>query len=204
MDVGTTLRIEPRVQYNGQPLFTWSKDNGPLPSNVQTNGYVLYVPRVTKENEGVYTLTLVDSSGTAKIQVSVIVEQRAPTATQRPGAPRRINIARDMDIELNQGESVNLFCNLRSKVSNPRAITTTSWFRGLRTQREKFPSNIRPNNEVLQVIKAKPSDSGEYTCTVVSSDGVLSSAVAYIRVKRKYLVQNVTGEQRFEITASFF
>jgi hypothetical protein len=122
-DVGTQLKIEPRVQYSGQPYFTWSKDNGPLPSNVQVTGYILYIPYVTKENEGVYTLTLSDQSGTAKIQVNVLVMQRGgggAAPPSRPGAPRRINVREDMELELAPGESVNLLCNLRPSSYNPR------------------------------------------------------------------------------------
>ena len=54
-DEDTAIKIEPRVQYIGRPSFTWTKDNGQLPTNVQINGYILYIPQVKKENEGVYT-----------------------------------------------------------------------------------------------------------------------------------------------------
>jgi hypothetical protein len=95
-DENTALKIEPRVQYSGRPSFRWTKDDGPIPSNVQTNGYIIYIPQVKKENEGVYTLTLDDRSGSAKIQVRVFVEQRTPAiTTRRPGGIRRISIRED-------------------------------------------------------------------------------------------------------------
>jgi hypothetical protein len=115
-DENTALKIEPRVQYSGRPSFRWTKDDGPIPSNVQTNGYIIYIPQVKKENEGVYTLTLDDRSGSAKIQVRVFVEQRTPAiTTRRPGGIRRISIREDTTIELDLGETANLLCSLKPK-----------------------------------------------------------------------------------------
>lgn len=118
-DVGTVLKIEPKVQYSGRPQFTWTKDGRPLPANVQVLGYVLYVPYVTKENQGLYTLTLVDDYGTAKIQVTIIVDDRvsvAPAATN----PNRIIVKQDMDVDLNQGQNANLVCQIQPRAYNPR------------------------------------------------------------------------------------
>jgi len=115
-DENTALKIEPRVQYSGRPSFRWTKDDGPIPSNVQTNGYIIYIPQVKKENEGVYTLTLDDRSGSAKIQVRVFVEQRTPAiTTRRPGGIRRISIREDTTIELDLGETANRLCSLKPK-----------------------------------------------------------------------------------------
>ncbi len=152
IDAGTILKIEPRVQYSGQPYFTWTKDNGPLPANAQVINYILYVPSVTKENEGLYTLSLVDQYGTAKIQVTVFVDETA-TTTRDPKLPKRIIVRQDQDVELEAGKNANIICQLRPK--NYRAISTTSWFRGNRAQREKFPANIRPNQEVTFFLVVK-------------------------------------------------
>lgn len=53
----------------------------------------------------------------------------------------------------------------------------------MREQRERFPSNIRPNQERLQILKVKPSDAGMYTCKTTSSDGSTKTAVVNIRVR---------------------
>ena len=180
IDSGTILKIEPRVQYSGQPYFTWTKDNGQLPPNAQVFGSILYVPSVTKDNEGIYTLTLVDQYGTAKIQVTVYVDETA-TTTRDPKLPKRIIVRQDQDVELEAGKNANIICQLRPK--NYKAISTTSWFRGNRAQREKFPSNIRPNQEVLKIIRVKESDAGQYTCTVSSSDGSYQTIVINLIVK---------------------
>lgn len=181
-DVGTVLKIEPKVQYSGRPQFTWTKDGQPLPANVQVLGYVLYVPHVTKENQGVYTLTLIDDYGTAKIQVTIIVDDRISVAPA-PVNPNRIIVKHDMDVELDPGQSANLVCQILPRTYNPRIITTTSWVKGMREQRERFPSNIRPNQERLQIVKIKPSDAGMYTCVTISSDGSSQTAVVNIRVR---------------------
>ncbi len=92
LNTGDVLKIEPRVVYEGKdPFFTWTKDNGALPANTQLIGFTLYVGSVGKENEGVYTLTLEDSYGKAKIQVTVYVEDSGvgrPT-TRDPKLPKR-------------------------------------------------------------------------------------------------------------------
>lgn len=183
-DAGTTLKIEPKVQYSGRPQFTWTKDGRPLPSNVEILNHVLYVPYVTKENQGVYTLTLVDDYGTAKIQVTIIVDERSPSGgSSTPVNVNRIIVKHDTDVELEVGQSANLICNLHTRNYNPRVITTTSWIKGDREQRERFPSNIRPNQERLQIIKIKPSDAGLYTCITISSDSVTQTALVNIKVK---------------------
>ena len=64
-----------------------------------------------------------------------------------------------------------------------KVITTTSWVKGMREQRERFPSNIRPNQERLQILRVKPSDAGMYTCVTISSDGSTQTAVVNIRVR---------------------
>ncbi len=181
-DENTAIKIEPKVQYAGRPYFTWTKDNGPLPSNVQINGfYVLNIPQVKKENEGVYALTLSDEYGTARIQVRVFVEQRT---TRRPSSVRRIAVKKNMDIELSPGETAHLLCNLKpSKQFNTNLITATSWFKGSTTQNEKFPTNVRPNQEQLQIIKFKPSNAGQYTCSLSSRDGTLELVVVNLIVK---------------------
>jgi len=53
----------------------------------------------------------------------------------------------------------------------------------MREQRERFPSNIRPNQERLQILKIKPSDAGMYTCVTISSDGSTQTALVNIRVR---------------------
>lgn len=139
-DVGTTLKIEPKVQYSGRPQFTWTKDGRPLPPNVQVLGYILYVPYVTKENQGVYTLTLVDDYGTAKIQVTIIVDDRV-TAAPAPANPGRIIVKQDMDVDLEAGQNANLVCQIQPRVYNPRV-----------SQKGLFFIKIRSNKSILLTI----------------------------------------------------
>jgi hypothetical protein len=44
---------------------------------------------------------------------------------------------------------------------------------------------MRPNNELLSVFRARPSNAGQYTCTLASSDGTIVSAVVNLRIRRK-------------------
>ena len=182
-NAGSSILIEPRVHYSGKPTFAWSKDNGPLPSNIQVYDHKLIVPSVTRENQGVYTLTLNDHYGTAKIQISVLVDETA-TTTRDPKLPKKFIVRESTDIELEAGQNANIICKLRPK--SYKAISMTSWLKGHIDQQEKFPSNMRSNQELLQIIRVKPSDAGAYTCTLSSSDGTHQNIVINLRVRGKH------------------
>ena len=116
--------------------------------------------------------------------MKVIVDQRSqPSTTQRPGTQRRTVVSQDTEIDLAPGDSTQLLCSLRPRSSNPRTISTTSWFKGERSQKERFPNNFRPNQETLQIIRFKPSDAGKYTCSLSSSDGTYQTIVVTIKVR---------------------
>ncbi len=109
--------------------------------------------------------------------------------TQKPFNPLRIIVNKDAQIELDEDQNANIICNMAAAGSkqayNSRIISTTSWFKGNRAQRERFPSNIRPNQERLQIIRIKESDQGQYTCTISSSDGYTNSIVINLIVNKK-------------------
>ncbi|CAF0767900.1 unnamed protein product [Brachionus calyciflorus] len=178
---GSNIKIEPQVQFSGRPYFTWTKDGSSLPSDVLADRQTLYIPKTSKNHQGTYTLTLIDDYGTAKIQVNLIVDE--PLSPIKTFNPSRIIVKHDMDIELEAGKNANLLCQIHQRNSNSRVISTTSWIRGNKAQRERFPSNIRPNQERLQIIKVKPTDAGQYTCIVSSSDGTTQIAVVNLRVR---------------------
>ena len=113
-NAGSSILIEPRVHYSGKPTFTWNKDNGPLPSNIQVYDHKLIIPSVTVDNQGVYTLTLNDHYGTAKIQISVLVDQTM-TTTRDPKLPKKFIVRESTDIELEAGQNANIICKLRPK-----------------------------------------------------------------------------------------
>ncbi len=207
LDIGAILRIQPRVHYSGQPYYKWTKDNGPLPENTQQIGYELHVPYVTKENEGTYTLTLTDLYGTAKIQVNVIV-QDTRTTTRDPRLPKKIVVSHNDVIELEEDQNANIICRLRPRNPSVRPfhknvqfyfdfkfnmfglkiLHTTSWFKGNGVQKERFPTNIRPNQEMMKIIKAHPKNSGQYTCTLSSIDGTHESIIVSLYVKRNFFL----------------
>lgn len=179
--VGDSLKIEPVVQFSGRPFFTWQKDGSYLPAGVQADRQILYISTCEKQHQGTYTFTLNDDYGTAKIQVYIVINEKPQP---KPVNPSRIIVRQDTDIELNIGQNANLLCQVhqRNKL-NSKIISTTSWIKGNRAQRERFPSNVRPNQERLQIIKFKQVDAGQYTCIVSSSDGSTQVIVVNLRVK---------------------
>ena len=149
---------------------------------------ILYIPTASKSHQGTYTLTLIDDFGTAKIQVNLIVDERLPP---KPINPSRIIVKHDMDVELDVGQNANLICQLGQREYFSNVISFTSWIRGNKIQRERFPSNIRPNQERLKIINVKPSDAGKYTCILSSSDGSSQTAVVNLIVQNGDQPQNV-------------
>ena len=75
---------------------------------------MLIFPRVTRENQGVYTLMLNDHFGTARIQISVIVDE-SMTTTRDPKLPKKFIVRESSDIELEAGQNANIICKLRPK-----------------------------------------------------------------------------------------
>ena len=62
----------------------------------------------------------------------------------------------------------------------------TSWFKGVDGQQEKFPSNMRSSQELLQIVRAKSSDAGAYTCTLSSSDGTHQNIVINLKIRGNF------------------
>jgi C4-type Zn-finger protein len=85
-----------------------------LPDNIQVYDHTLIFPRVTRENQGVYTLMLNDNFGTARIQISVIVDETM-TTTRDPKLPKKFIVRESTDIELEAGQNANIICKLRPK-----------------------------------------------------------------------------------------
>jgi hypothetical protein len=81
-EAGASLKIEPRIKSTGPALLRWSKDGAALPSNVLVHESGLFIPQVSRENEGVYEVQIQDNVGNARSSVNVVVVAQA-----RPSKP---------------------------------------------------------------------------------------------------------------------
>lgn len=179
---GSSLRLEPRVQYVGKPYFTWTGpvENSPqLIENVQQSDQNLFIPNVSMRNAGVYTLTLLDSTGSTSVRVRVIVDPSQQKVTRKPNSLTPFNVYESQVIELEQDETAMLVCALRPEVERADALVFHSWSKSL----GRFQRNIRPNIERLQILKFKPSNVGDYKCTVATSEGFKREVVVTLKLK---------------------
>ena len=83
LDAGSALNLEAAIKNGRQPIFSWTKNNQGLPSYVAVNQNRLSIPRVTKNDEGYYELTITDSNGSTSKGVFVYVTEG--TKPTKPG-----------------------------------------------------------------------------------------------------------------------
>ncbi len=183
---GSSVRLEPSVQYVGLPFFSWTgpdETRSQLISNAKQSQQYLSVPGVQLANDGVYTLTLMDSTGTATIKYRLIVDamasERQPAATRRPNSLTPFNIVESQVIELEQDETAMLVCALKPDVVRARDMVFHSWSKVT----GRFPRNIRPNIERLQILRFSAENAGDYNCTVATSSGFKQAVTVTLRLK---------------------
>lgn len=193
---GTSLRLEPKVQFTGKPFFTWTGpiNSNSLVSNAQQSEQNLYIQTVLPKNDGTYTLTLIDSTGTTSVGVRVIVESSGPTqVTRRPNSMTPFNIYESQVIELEAGEQAMLVCALKHDVQRPNALVFQSWSKAS----GRFERNMRPNIERLQILKFTESNQGDYKCQVVTSEGFRREVIVTLKLKDESNVVENEDESTF-------
>ena len=176
---GASLQLEPKLKYVGRPFFTWTgPTGGSLIENAQQSGPVLYIPKVTKRNQGTYTLILMDQTGTTSAQINLVVED-THKPTRKPHSRVPFHIVENTVIALEPNETAVFVCYLKPEIKSPDALVFHSWSKAA----GKFERNIRPNIEILQIIRFKPSNVGDYKCTVVTSEGAKIEATVTLKLK---------------------
>ena len=160
------LRIEPRVQYVGKPYFTWTgpDESSPLLTpDARQSEQQLFIPRVSTQNAGTYTLTIMDQTGSTSAKFSVIVvtqpatQKPQQTVTRKPNSLTPFNILESQTIELEEGETAMLVCAIKPENVQAREMILKSWSKSI----GRFQRNIRPNIERLQILKFNGSNAVE-------------------------------------------
>ncbi|XP_045912374.1 basement membrane-specific heparan sulfate proteoglycan core protein-like isoform X7 [Micropterus dolomieu] len=167
--VGESASFRCRVYRGAQPVrLEWKlADNQPLPDNVKasSDGSVITITNARPVNHGAYRCVASNPFGITHTIVSLIVKE-SPVATVTPRGPVHIRV----------GEPINLECQASGE---PRP--SVSWHR-LDSNRKTMLSSPVPmeSNAVMQILVARPEDSGTYVCTARNSMGTTETRVEVI------------------------
>uniref|UniRef100_A0A8D3BGI2 Heparan sulfate proteoglycan 2 n=1 Tax=Scophthalmus maximus TaxID=52904 RepID=A0A8D3BGI2_SCOMX len=167
--VGDSASFRCRVYSGAQPVrLEWKlANNQPLPDNVKVgaDGSVLTITGARPANHGAYRCVASNPFGITHSIVSLIVKE-SPVATVTPVGPVQIRL----------GEPINLECQATGE---PRP--SVSWHR-LDSNRKTMLSSPVPmeSNAVMQILVARPEDSGTYVCTARNNEGSAETRVEVI------------------------
>ncbi|KAJ8390133.1 hypothetical protein AAFF_G00110070 [Aldrovandia affinis] len=157
---GESASFRCRVYSGAQPVrLEWKlSNNQPLPDNVKvgSNGSVVTITNAHSRNQGTYRCIASNLFGITQSIVSLIVRE-SPKAVVTPQGPVRVRV----------GEPITLECQ---GAGEPRP--SVSWHRLDSGRRTVLTSPVpMDSNAVMQVLAARPEDSGTYSCTVRNSEG---------------------------------
>ncbi|XP_076022702.1 basement membrane-specific heparan sulfate proteoglycan core protein isoform X2 [Genypterus blacodes] len=167
--VGETASFRCRVYSGAQPVrLEWKlSSNQPLPDNVKVgpDGSVITITNAHAINRGAYRCVASNLFGMTQSFVSLIIRE-SPEATVTPVGPVRVRV----------GEPINLECQASGE---PRPSVT--WHR-LDSNRKTMLSSPVPmeSNAVMQILVARPEDSGTYVCTARNNEGTSETRVEVV------------------------
>ncbi|XP_075331347.1 basement membrane-specific heparan sulfate proteoglycan core protein isoform X3 [Odontesthes bonariensis] len=167
--VGESASFTCRVYTGAQPVrLEWKlASNQPLPDNVRVtpDGSVITINNARSVNHGAYRCVASNPFGITHTIVSLIVKE-SPVATVTPVGPVRVRV----------GEPINLECQA---LGEPRP--SVSWHR-LDNNRKTMLSSPVPmdSNAVMQILVARPEDSGTYVCAARNIEGTTETRVEVI------------------------
>ncbi|XP_074498541.1 basement membrane-specific heparan sulfate proteoglycan core protein isoform X4 [Sebastes fasciatus] len=167
--VGESASFRCKVYSGAQPVrLEWKRaNNQPLPDNVEAgpDGSVITITNAQSMNHGAYRCVASNLFGITHTIVSLIVKE-SPVTTVTPVGPLRVRV----------GEPINLECQATGE---PRP--SVSWHR-LDSNRKTMLSSPMPmeSNAVMQILVARPEDSGTYVCTARNNEGSTETKVEVV------------------------
>ncbi|XP_072552989.1 basement membrane-specific heparan sulfate proteoglycan core protein [Salminus brasiliensis] len=166
---GETASFRCRVYSGAQPVrLEWKlTNNQPLPDNVKIgpDGSVITIANAQGKNQGTYRCVASNLFGITHSIVSLIVRE-SPRTTVTPTSPVHVKV----------GDPINLECQAAGE---PRP--SVSWHR-LDNARKIMLSSPVPmeSNAVMQILVARPEDSGTYVCTAQNNQGTTETRIEVI------------------------
>ncbi|KAM9751596.1 basement membrane-specific heparan sulfate proteoglycan core protein isoform 3-T3 [Menidia menidia] len=163
---GESASFTCRVYTGAQPVrLEWKlANNQPLPDNVRVSpdGSVMTISSARPMNHGAYRCVASNPFGITHTIVSLIVKE-SPVATVTPVGPVRVRA----------GDPINLECQASGE---PRP--SVSWHRLDNNRRTVLSSPVpMDSNAVMQILAARPEDSGTYVCTARNVEGATETRV---------------------------
>ncbi|XP_069039964.1 basement membrane-specific heparan sulfate proteoglycan core protein isoform X5 [Lepisosteus oculatus] len=157
---GESTSFRCRVYSGAQPIrIEWKMTNSqPLQDNVKIgpDGSVITIAKARPANQGTYRCVASNLFGITQSVVSLIVKV-PPQVTVTPKGPVRVKV----------GEPINLECQATGE---PRPAVT--WHRSDTARRIVLSSPVpMDSNAVMQILAARPEDSGTYGCMAKNSEG---------------------------------
>ncbi|XP_051914453.1 basement membrane-specific heparan sulfate proteoglycan core protein isoform X3 [Hippocampus zosterae] len=167
--VGESASFRCKVYSGAQPVrLEWKlSNNQPLPDNVKVgpDGSVITIVNAQPMNHGAYRCVASNPFGITHTIISLIVKE-SPVATVTPVGPVHIRV----------GEPINLECQASGE---PRP--SVSWHRLDSNRKIKLSSPVpAESNAVMQILVARPEDSGTYMCVARNNEGSTETRVEVI------------------------
>ncbi|XP_068997552.1 basement membrane-specific heparan sulfate proteoglycan core protein isoform X4 [Embiotoca jacksoni] len=167
--VGESANFRCRVYSGAQPIrLEWKPArNQPLPDNakVDPDGSVITFTNARPSNHGTYRCVASNPFGITHTIVSLIVKE-SPVATVTPVGPLRVRV----------GEPINLECQASGE---PRP--SVSWHRLDNNRKTMLGSPVpMESNAVMQILVARPEDSGTYVCAARNNEGTTETEVEVV------------------------
>ncbi|KAJ8016910.1 hypothetical protein DPEC_G00012250 [Dallia pectoralis] len=162
---GETASFRCRVHSGAQPVrLEWKlSNNQPLNENVKVgpDGSVLTISGARSSNQGAYRCVASNLFGLTQSIVSLIIRE-SPVAIVTPQGPVRIGV----------GEPINLECQASGE---PQPSVT--WHRLDNSRKVMLSPVPMESNAVMQILAARPEDSGVYVCTARNNEGTTETKV---------------------------
>ncbi|XP_067452563.1 hemicentin-1 isoform X1 [Thunnus thynnus] len=157
--VNKTTRLECHVDGNPAPKITWFKDNQPIssdgPHRILSNGRTLQVLTAQVSDTGRYVCVADNVAGSAEKSFNLNVH--VPPVVIGP-SPENVTVV------------VNNFVSLSCEATG-FPPPTLSWLNDKGPIQANNNALILPGGRTLQILKAKVSDGGKYSCVAMNAAG---------------------------------
>ncbi|XDV46077.1 hypothetical protein PO909_014036, partial [Leuciscus waleckii] len=163
---GESASFRCRVHSGAQPVrLEWKPTNNqPLSDNMKLgpDNSVMTITNAQAKNQGTYRCVASNLFGMTHSIVSLIVRE-SPKAVVTPAGPVRVRV----------GDPINLECQAAGE---PRP--SVRWHRLDNNRRTMLSSPVPADSSaVMQVLVARPEDSGTYVCTAQNNQGTTETRV---------------------------
>uniref|UniRef100_A0AAR2JIR6 Heparan sulfate proteoglycan 2 n=1 Tax=Pygocentrus nattereri TaxID=42514 RepID=A0AAR2JIR6_PYGNA len=166
--LGESASFRCRVYSGAQPVrLEWKlANNQPLPDNVKIGpgSSVITITNAQPKNQGTYRCVASNLFGITHSIVSLIVRGMIICKVLTPKGPLRVKV----------GEPINLECQAAGE---PRPSVT--WHR-LDNARKTMVNRRKFLSSVLQILVARPEDSGTYVCIAQNNQGTTETRIEVI------------------------